>query len=486
MLPFSFTWLIAASVAISYVSSQNFLAYENRHISGGVLQRDSPTLLSCRLKCARTQGCAALDFDFAGRTCWFHALQAACQAPTTFMANARHIKLVDCRTSFGGIGQMRNSLFARRLSAGAPPNVLAKIGGHTENRHVIGGTLMNGLRDWMRCVLACDGRCRAVDFDRNDRSCWHHMDGAACIAPLSFRARCTHYKMTSCARELSIAPAPNALVQVPAPRIHVPAPPPVARAGAYTGCGEPFFRPNGGRIIGGDEARPHSWPWQVALRNRNARSSRCAGTFIANSWILTTAHCVDQDLNPGNWLVLSGAHDLLSVESKRIAHTVDRIILHEGFDLNTFNNDIALLKLTTPAQWGPARRPICLPPHRYEFPGGTSCLIMGWGVAANGRRPLKQADIPIVPQPVCARPDWLGQEFTLTPNMLCAGYEHGGVDTCQGDSGGPLVTRMAGKWTQVGLTSFGRGCGQPKKPGVYTKVSRFNPWIQDVMHSFQG
>ena len=52
-------------------------------------------------------------------------------------------------------------------------------------------------------------------------------------------------------------------------------------------------------------------------------------------------------------------------------------------------------------------------------------------LSARGRRPLKQASIPLVPMQVCKRRDWLGAEFTLTDRMMCAGYEHGGVDTCQ-------------------------------------------------------
>jgi len=59
-------------------------------------------------------------------------------------------------------------------------------------------------------------------------------------------------------------------------------------------CGRPVLPPSGARIVGGDESRQRSWPWQIALRNRNARSSRCAGSLIAAQWVLTTAHCVDQ------------------------------------------------------------------------------------------------------------------------------------------------------------------------------------------------
>ncbi|KAK2143569.1 hypothetical protein LSH36_831g00010, partial [Paralvinella palmiformis] len=71
-------------------------------------------------------------------------------------------------------------------------------------------------------------------------------------------------------------------------------PRPILSAPGVGTCGRPVIPPTGSRIIGGDESRPHSWPWQVALRNINARSSRCAGTLIAPQWVLTTAHCVDQ------------------------------------------------------------------------------------------------------------------------------------------------------------------------------------------------
>jgi secreted trypsin-like serine protease len=83
-----------------------------------------------------------------------------------------------------------------------------------------------------------------------------------------------------------------------------------------------------------------------------------------------------------NWLALSGAHDLLDLESQRIAHPISKVIIHEGFDLNTFDNDIALLKLSQPVSWNRVRSPICLPPQDYEIPGGTQCVITGWGVAS--------------------------------------------------------------------------------------------------------
>lgn len=51
----------------------------------------------------------------------------------------------------------------------------------------------------------------------------------------------------------------------------------------------------------------------------------------------------------------------------------------------------------------------------------------------------------------------------------------------QGDSGGPLVCQGESRWYLMGITSWGAGCGEKNKPGVYTKVSSVLPWIYSNM-----
>ena len=65
--------------------------------------------------------------------------------------------------------------------------------------------------------------------------------------------------------------------------------------------------------------------------------------------------------------------------------------------------------------------------------------------------------------------------------MICAGLDQGGIDTCQGDSGGPMVCETGGKFYVQGATSWGYGCAQPGKFGVYAKVKYLLPWLNQTL-----
>jgi len=56
-------------------------------------------------------------------------------------------------------------------------------------------------------------------------------------------------------------------------------------------CGQPAIPPSVNvRVVGGVEAMPHSWPWQVSLQS--SRGHFCGGSIINEQWVLSAAHCV--------------------------------------------------------------------------------------------------------------------------------------------------------------------------------------------------
>ena len=89
-----------------------------------------------------------------------------------------------------------------------------------------------------------------------------------------------------------------------------------------------------------------------------------------------------------------------------------------------------------------------------------------------------QASLPLVSKRRCEN----AYPGEIDDSMLCAGLDEGGIDTCQGDSGGPLVCEFKGTWFLEGVTSWGRGCAQPGKYGVYAKVRALRLWLSTNMY----
>jgi secreted trypsin-like serine protease len=234
------------------------------------------------------------------------------------------------------------------------------------------------------------------------------------------------------------------------------------------------------RIMGGEAAPVGAYPFMasISVRNSNPRDGHfCGGSFIAADWVLTAAHCVRPE-QAGNIQVYGGSNQLSG--GGRI-YAVDRIIVHEGYDTISQENDVALLRLTQRANVATVRP---LPAEDAQLAeGGRSATAIGWGYMAEGgdvQNVLRRVALQIVSNEACNAPG--AYAGGITSGMLCAGFRAGGKDSCQGDSGGPLVVSNGnGGFYQAGVVSWGEGCGEPDKYGVYTRVSQYQSWIADRM-----
>jgi len=230
------------------------------------------------------------------------------------------------------------------------------------------------------------------------------------------------------------------------------------------------------RIIGGEEAPQEEFKYMTSMQFNGQHG--CGASFIGSKWVLTAAHCVDGQSGPGNGMeVLIGASDFTNTsEGKRIA--VKYVYVHDEYNnpVDT-NNDMALLELVEIVD-APSIKVISKT-EADNLKAGTLLTVTGWGnVVTDGVEypdKLMQVNVPLVSNETCNLP--ASYDGSITDAMLCAGYKEGGKDSCQGDSGGPLVFKRDGEYVQVGVVSFGEGCAQPDKYGVYAAAFNFHDWL---------
>lgn len=300
---------------------------------------------------------------------------------------------------------------------------------------------------------------------------------------------------------------------------------------------ERYDQDQGGRIVGGEPAKPGSAPWQVEFlsspqydeadraydatlahddackiyleqRASYELAHKCGGAWLGDGWVITAAHCVDNmpsfDGRVGNVLVdrrLRLGTQNLTVEDGFFP--IDAVVIHSGYKKETKLDDIALVRVSDDpriAAFEASKRlaPVTLMgANDRGFDAGEALRVTGWGWMGQRnesdkvtrldsakqlqRNPadLQQLTLHYLPDALCENE--YGAFYG--PGALCAGTLEAngsiavGKDSCQGDSGGPLTREEDdGTRSLVGVVSGGKGCGAGK-PAVYTRMSYYADWI---------
>ncbi|XP_056629717.1 venom protease-like isoform X1 [Diorhabda sublineata] len=243
-------------------------------------------------------------------------------------------------------------------------------------------------------------------------------------------------------------------------------------------------------IVGGEPAEPGEFPF-MALVGFNATSEpwRCGGTLISNRFIVTAAHCTFTTDAGKPTVVRLGELDLSSENdgSQYKDYPLRRIIIHPNYSPPSKYNDIALLETRDEVIFTRFIRPACLNLNS-DIQNGKA-IATGWGrtdFAADNSEKLMKVTLNVYTNERCKTtfPSDVSLPRGIASSMVCAGDLKGGKDTCYGDSGGPLVVTKTGNMCYfylIGITSFGKLCGFSNTPAIYTRVSEYIPWIENIV-----
>ena len=270
-----------------------------------------------------------------------------------------------------------------------------------------------------------------------------------------------------------------------------------------------YLNQQGKRICQGDrtdrrgvryyKVEPGTLAWQAQIFVASVKGGWqdqhwCGGSLIAESWILTAAHCTRDGANAMDDVrVRLGAFDLAAGDGA--IFRIDRVIVHANYTRHEKPNDIAMLHIV------PAGRPLAAPVYKIaaipiarpshngleRLQIGQQVRTSGWGrTSYNGvlLQKLGETKLNLMANQQCKV--IYGEKFS--DRALCA-YAPG-TDSCEGDSGGPLTQlpndRDIRNVTLIGIVSFGRGCAESGVPGVYTRVDAYFDWIEEAKKRTEG
>ncbi|XP_010841718.1 PREDICTED: mast cell protease 2-like [Bison bison bison] len=203
-------------------------------------------------------------------------------------------------------------------------------------------------------------------------------------------------------------------------------------------------RTQAGEIIEGTESKPHSRPYMAYLQivTWDGKQKACGGFLIRRDFMLTAAHCAGRQFPYPKY---------------------EHVGLH----------DIMLLKLKEKANLTLAVGTIPLPSHFTFIRPGIMCRVAGWGQTAVNEPAssiLQEVELRLMEPRACSHFSAFNHNL-----QLCVGNPQSTKSAFKGDSGGPLLCAGVAQ----GIVSYGLPSAKP--PAVFTRISPYRPWIDEVL-----
>uniref|UniRef100_A0A3B4AMB8 trypsin n=1 Tax=Periophthalmus magnuspinnatus TaxID=409849 RepID=A0A3B4AMB8_9GOBI len=216
-----------------------------------------------------------------------------------------------------------------------------------------------------------------------------------------------------------------------------------------------------GRIIGGKEATPHSRPYMTVVERHmsNGRITYCGGFLLREDFVMTAAHCTGRSMS----IVILGVHNREQlVNTQKIS--VKKTFPNEGYDNDTYRNDILLLKLNLKAELTSSVSPIALAGPEDGEP--QMCSVAGWGRSENSGKNLTDVLMEVnVTLGPC--------EFENGDTYFYCSTGRDGIG--RGDSGGPLV---------CGNQVYGLVSAKIEHFDIhlFARIQNHSEWIKKIMN----